>query len=105
MTGTLKVSTAQLTSTANQFQSCGNQIKNLTNQMTNTVNTLTGAVWSGDAANAYKKKFSALQDDINRMIRMINEHVDDLKTMAQQYESAEKANISLGNSLSGDVIV
>ena len=105
MNGTLKVSTSKLTSTANQFQNYGNQVKNITTQMTNTVNQLTGSVWSGDAANAYRKKFNSLQDDINRMVKMINEHVTDLNAMAQQYETVEKANISLGNSLSGDVII
>lgn len=105
MTGTLKVSTSKLVSTANSFNSTGNQVKNLTNQMTSTVNALSGSVWSGDAANAYKRKFSQLQDDINRMISMINEHVNDLKAMAQQYEKAEAANIGRSNSLSGDVII
>ena len=105
MNGTLKVSTAKLTSTASQFQSYGNQVKNITNQMTSTVNALSGTVWTGDAANAYKKKFTSLQDDINRMCKMINEHVTDLQTMAKQYETVEQANMNLGNSLSGDVIV
>lgn len=105
MTGTLKVSTAKLTSTANSFNSTGNQIKNVTNQMTTLVNALSGTVWSGDAANAYKKKFGQLQDDINRMVKMVNEHVTDLNAMAKQYETAETANINLSNSLSGDVIV
>lgn len=105
MTGTLKVSTAKLTSTANALSSTGNQIKNITTQMTNTVNALTGTVWSGDAANAYKKKFSQLQDDINKMIKMVNEHVTDLNEMARTYEKAEAANVNLSNSLSGDVII
>ena len=105
MTGTLKVSTQKLISTANQFQGHGNQIKHITQQMTATVNSLSGHIWNGDAANAYKKKFASLQDDINRMVKMINEHVTDLNAMAQQYNTVEQANINLGNSLSGDVIV
>ena len=105
MTGTLKVNTAKLTSTANNFKSIGNQIKSATTQMTNTVNSLSGSIWSGDAANAYKKKFNELQDDINKMIKMINEHVDDLNAMAREYEKAEAANINAANALSGDVIV
>ena len=105
MTGTLKVSTAKLTSTANSFNSTGQQIKNITSQMTSLVNALSGSVWSGDAASAYKKKFSELQDDINRMAKMVNEHVTDLNNMAREYERAESENINLSNTLSGDVIV
>ena len=105
MAGIIKVSTAKLTSTANSFQSTGNQIKSITNQMTTLVNSLNGSVWSDDAANAYKKKFGQLQDDINRMIKMVNEHVTDLNEMAREYESTQTANTNLANYLSGDVII
>lgn len=105
MTGTIKVSTAELTKAAGSFQEAGNQVKNLTTEMTTLVNELTGAVWSGDAATAYKNKFSELQDDINRMIGMITEHVNDLTAMAREFERVEDVNINLANSLSGDVII
>ncbi|MDE6957729.1 MAG: WXG100 family type VII secretion target [Lachnospiraceae bacterium] len=105
MTGTLKVSTGELTKTATSFQSAGSNIKSMTSQMTSTVKSLTGNVWSGDAASAYLKKFDGLQDDINRMIAMINEHVKDLQEMAREYEKAETANLSAANALTSDVIV
>jgi WXG100 family type VII secretion target len=105
MTGTIKVNTTKLISTANSFNSTGKQIKNITTQMTSTVNSLSGSVWSGDAANAYKKKFQQLQDDINRMINMINEHVTDLNKMADEYKNTDDKSINIANALSGDVIV
>ena len=105
MTGTVKVDTAKLTSTANSFRETGNQIRNLTNQMTTLVNSLTGAIWSGDAANAYKSKFNGLQDDIVRMLNMINEHVTDLNTMAQGYANADTQSVGATNDLAMDVIV
>lgn len=105
MTGVLKVDASKLTSTATSFQSSGNQIKNLTTQMTTLVSGLTGEVWSGDAATAYVNKFKQLQDDINRMVAMVNEHVTDLQAMAQEYAKAENANITAANALSSDVIV
>ena len=101
----IKVSTSKLTSTANSFQATGNQIKSITNQMTTLVNSLKGSVWSDEAASAYKKKFGQLQDDINRMIKMVNEHVTDLNEMAREYEKTQTANTNLANSLSGDVII
>ena len=70
MEGTIKVNTAKLRSTASSFQQTGNGLKNTTNQMMNLVNSLTGSVWSGDAANAYTRKFKQLQDDINRMVKI-----------------------------------
>ena len=76
----------------------------MTQGMTNIVNQLSGRVWSGEAAEAYKRKFQQLQDDIDRMVNMIDEHVKDLMQMADVYERAENANKELANSLKDDVI-
>lgn len=105
MNGTLKVDTAKLTSTASSFKSTGDSIRNLTNSMTTTVESLTGQVWSGDAATKYTTQFRGLQDDITRMLNMINEHVEDLHNMARAYETAESANTTAAGALSSDVIV
>jgi WXG100 family type VII secretion target len=105
MNGTLNVSTSKLKSTSSSFQSTGNQIKALTTQMTNLVNQLSGQVWSGDAATKYKNQFNGLQDDINRIIKMINEHVKDLNDMATAYEKAESENVTAASALASDVIV
>lgn len=104
MVGTLKVEPSRLKSTANNFQSTGQHIQRMTQAMTTIVNQLSGQVWSGEAADAYKRKFGQLQDDINRMVKMINEHVTDLNEMASEYERAENANKALANSLKEDVI-
>ena len=86
-------------------ETCEEQLERITQQMTNTVNSLSRCVWTGEAANAYRNKFAALQDDINRMVKMIDEHVSDLNAMAKQYESAEQTSISLSASLSDNVII
>lgn len=104
MTGTLKVEPSRLKSTASNFQSTGQHIQRMTQTMTNIVNQLSGSIWSGEAADAYKRKFGQLQDDINRMVKMINEHVTDLNAMASEYERVENTNKNLANSLKGDVI-
>lgn len=101
---TIKVEPAKLKSAANQFNSIGNQIRSLTQNMTQTVNQITSRVWTGDASRVYAKKFNNLQDDINRMVKMINEHVEDLNKMAAEFEKAENANQQAANSLKDDVI-
>ncbi len=105
MNGVLKVDISKLTSTANSLKNTGSQIAKLTQNMTNTVNKLTGNVWSGDAASAYTKKFKGLQDDIERIKKMIDEHVNDLQEMARTYKKSEDESKALANALSSDVIV
>lgn len=104
MTGALKVDTAKLISTASSFDTTANTIRTLTNSMTEIVGQLTGEVWSGDAQQKFTTQFNGLQDDINRMISMINEHVKDLNEMAKNYETAEQTNEQSAGALLSDVI-
>lgn len=101
----IKVDTKKLTSTATSFKNTGNDIAKLTANMTSTVKSLSGNIWSGDAASAYVKKFDGLQNDIQKMAKMIEEHVDDLNAIAKAYETSEQKNIQTANALSADVIV
>ena len=103
MAGNLLVTPEQLISTSNEFNSGMQQIKSITTSMTETVKSLTGQ-WEGEASTAYQNKFNELQDDINRMAAMIQEHVTDLNEMARKYQEAEKAGQELAGSLAGDVL-
>lgn len=105
MAGILRVTPEKLQSTASSFESTGSTIMNLTQQMTSIVTSLSGQVWSGEAATSYVTKFNGLQDDMERIHKMVQEHSKDLQEVAQQFISAENANKDLANSLSSDVIV
>ena len=104
ITGTLKVEPSKLKSAATQFDNTGNQIRSLTQSMTQTVEQMSGQVWSGDAARAYTTKFKGLQDDIQKMIKMVNEHVADLNQMAQILDDVEIKNQQSANSLKDNII-
>lgn len=103
MDGIIKVSPEKLEAAATEFSSTASTVSALTNEMTDMVNGLSGA-WTGEAATAYTTKFNGLNDDIQRMIAMINEHSADLIEMAGTYRSTEQANESLANSLTDNVI-
>lgn len=103
--GILKVTPEKLQSTASSFEGSGTTVNNLTQQMTAIVTGLSGQIWSGEAATAYINKFNGLQDDMDRIYKMIQEHSQDLQEVAQQFITAENANKDLANSLSSDVII
>lgn len=104
MNGTLKVTPEKLTAAAQEFQTQGNSVSSLTSEMMNLVTSLS-TIWEGEAGQAYITKFKGLEDDIQLMIRMINEHVTDLNEMARQYQDAETTILDEINTLSSDVIV
>lgn len=103
MEGILKVTPEKLISTSEQFSATGTQVRNITQEMITLIDSMK-STWEGDAATAYSTKFHQLEDDMEKMHRMIEEHVKDLQEMAQQYQLAETANTEAGNSLAGDVI-
>lgn len=103
MEGILKVKPEQLEAAATEFSSTASSVGNLTNQMTSLVKDLASS-WTGDASTTFAAKFNGLNDDIQRMIAMINEHSADLIDMANTYKAAEQANASLASSLLENVI-
>lgn len=103
MDGIIKVDPQKLISTADEFNTTGGQVRSLTEQMMSIIDSMK-SMWEGEAATTYNTKFHQLDDDMQKMHRMIEEHVKDLNEMAQQYIAAENANIETGSSLAGDVI-
>jgi len=104
MEGTINVSTQQLRSTASELSSQGQQVSSLTSEMLNVVAGLTSS-WEGTASQSYLDKFKNLDNDIQMMNRMIQEHVTDLERYAAEYEKAEQKISDLTSTLSSDVIV
>lgn len=104
MDGIIKVNPEVLINTAGEFSSEGTQIGGLTTQMMELINGLPNT-WIGEAANAYVTKFNGLQDDIERLLRMVQEHSEDLETMAQTYINAEVGAGDVSQTLSDNVLV
>ncbi len=103
MTGNLLVTPEKLISTSQEFSNLGSQVNSITQQMLQIVASL-GATWAGEANTAYAGKFNSLEDDMTKMYRMINEHVQDLQDMARNYQQAETANVETSSGLQSDVI-
>lgn len=103
MEGTLKVTPEKLRATATELSSEGQTVSSQTQQMMSLVTGLSSS-WQGDASNTYINKFKQLEDDINKINAMIQEHVRDLNDMAANYSTAEQRNQEAGNVLRGDVI-
>ena len=100
----LKVTPSQLKSKANEFKNKASKVQNTTDKMLTEIKSINGSTWSGDAAEAYKKQFAKLEQDMNDMYKMITEYSNDLLDIAAEYEKTEKANEALAQALATDVI-
>ena len=100
----LNVNPQDLYNTAELFGESGSRVANVTGEMMSLITGLTG-VWAGSTSEYYISKFTALDDDISRMLGMISEHVADLEEMAQNYTTAEEYGLDAADVLSTDVII
>lgn len=103
MANTIKVETAKLRSAASNFSSLNGQIGNLINHMISEIQQINGAVWTGDAASAYNKKFNDLNASIKKIDKLIQEYVSDLNEIATEYDKAESQNRQTADSLQNAV--
>jgi len=88
MEGYLKVTPAALKAKSSEFDQNRNAIRGLIEQMNAKIGGMS-SVWQGDASTAYHNSYNGLKDDIDRLDRMIAEHVRDLNDMADIYTKAE----------------
>ena len=103
MEGSLLVTPEKLIETSSEFSTCMSQVQNLTSSMMEQVRSMS-SFWEGEAATAYLNKFNELEDDIQRVHTMINEHVTDLNEMAAIYQKAEAKSQEISGALSGSVL-
>lgn len=103
LVGELKVNPETLEARAEDFASKDSQMKAITDQMIELVNGLKG-IWEGEASTAFYNKFHELDDDIQRMHNMVQEHSKDLIEMARVYREADTFAATESAALSGSVI-
>ena len=102
--------TIQLKVTPEQLESKANTVTGLIRTIKTNFNTLsdvmqrTNGYWIGEAADKHRKLYSDKKDEIETMIRRLEEHPRDLLTMAGVYREAETSNVSTSQGLPTNVI-
>jgi len=104
ISGNLRVTPETMLSIAGQFGQSNTNVSNLTQQMMSIASELSNT-WAGEAAQSYYAKLKGLEPDVQKLIRMIKEHTDDLQNMAKAYQNAEKLNQATAASLGTSGIV
>ena len=104
MADTIRVTPKELQDKAQLMENTGNEIKNLSQNMTAKVMELTGRIWSGEAQQAYITRFKSLQEDIERLNKLITDEAQHLYTIATEYSTTEETNIAASGNMSEHVI-
>lgn len=102
--GILKVTPEKLSQAASEFSNSGKNINDMTIEMMSIVDSLK-SIWQGNAASDFTGRFNGLRDDIERINRIIEEHVNDLNQMAIEYQNAEEQSVEESAKLVSDIAV
>lgn len=103
MATTIRVTPEEVKSTAAQMDSKGQEITKLAANANEIVQTLSGRIWSGEAATEYTSKFNTLYNDVASVTKLISTMVQQLNTIAAEYETTESRNKEQAGSLPGSV--
>lgn len=100
---TLKVSPGELKAKAEEIRGQIKSFETNWEQFAHLVQN-SKSYWTGDAGDAHQKMFVQYKGDVERIIKRLGEHPDDLLKMAGLYEESEQRVVSTVQKLSGDVI-
>ncbi len=100
---TLKVTPSELKSKAEEIQNQISNFESAWNQIVQIINNSKG-YWIGDSGNAHQKQFAQYKNDVERIIKRLNEHPIDLLKMAGVYEASEKRAVEKTQALSSDIV-
>ena len=99
----VKVSTEVLRDKA---QNVTNSIKNMGNCFSELESIINRTVyyWIGDAAEQHRRIYREQRESIDEMMKRLKEHPQDLLTISQNYDLAEKQTAEMINRLPGNII-
>ena len=94
MTSTILVNSNQLRSKAEQLEQYNSQLKSALNALNTSEQTLAG-MWEGDAQKAFRTAFQKDYAQFEAFYKGISDYITTLRTLAQNYDKAEDANVQL----------
>ena len=103
MEANLRVTPEKLKNKSQEFNASDRQVQSLTQQMLDIVGQLNGT-WAGEAASAYYTKLKGMNNDMQKLHRMINEHTTDLSEIATTYQQSEQRAVQAASSLKVNTI-
>lgn len=105
ITGTVEVKVRPdvLITQAEEVKRLANDMKKKFSEMDSTLRK-TNSYWIGEAGEIHRKLYNDQKDDIDKMLRRLLEHPDDLLLISQNYSESERTNVATSVSLPSDVI-
>lgn len=99
----VRVTPDALRTQAEEVRRLGNDMKQRFSALAETM-ARTRYYWLGDAGEHHRRLYEKQKQNVDRMLRRLLEHPDDLLAIAQNYEEGERANVAAVQMLDVDII-
>lgn len=100
----LKVNPDSLKAKAQEIEGQINRMESYWRQMSQLIQNSKG-YWVGDASESHQKYKREVEEDVQKVIKRMREHPEDLLKMADLYEKTESNVVGLTQTLPDDVII
>lgn len=100
----IKVSTQELQAASDQVGSALSEMRNSFSVIEQAVEHSEG-YWQGEAAQRHRRIYRELQGTVTEILERVQEHREDLLSMARNYENSQEKVLELVADLPSDVIV
>jgi WXG100 family type VII secretion target len=98
----INVDTSSLVNTAQGIQTEIGNIKKYWNIINETLNNKN--YWQGSASNLHQKSFNKMKDDLDKIIKRLSNHPENLYQIAGIYEKDEEEAVSIITELPNELI-
>lgn len=99
----LRVSPEALITQAGEVQKKVNDMRKRFQQLEEKISA-TSSYWKGDAANVHRKLYAEQQDEVDKILKRLAEHPDNLLKISGNYTAAETTNTETAATLDVDII-
>lgn len=97
MANQIEVTTSTLTNKANELKSLNSRFKSQVSTLRSYESSLNG-MWDGEANNAFHSAFTKDATQMDNFYNAIEKYISSLNEIIQEYERAERANLSTATS-------
>ncbi len=97
------VDTNLMVAKANTVSSILSSMENTFDELQNAVNR-TSSYWIGEAGDHHRRMFNDEKDEITHILLRLKEHPEDLKLMANNFETSEQKLTEMNRQLRSDYI-
>ena len=99
----IRVSTEALITQAEEVRRLGSDMRQRYQALADTMER-TRHYWLGDGGDTHRQLYEKQKENVDKMLRRLMEHPDDLIAIARNYSEGERVNVTTAQQLDVDII-